>query len=502
MKKVCSIVSLCVCSLVSPALALCQSVPDTLSLNGLRVTDVTFKGTVEDSLLMNMRLSTSGMDIGGMDRVTIIPMLTDDFGNAYEFNPLVVDGKRRSRVAYREALLGGKAMSRNSAVSVNPVSSGGYLYNERLPLASWMKNSRLVLKSVCDCCGKNAPGTISTIADSLEFDLPAHRYVVRPRSNFVVPEAEPIKRRVESGNARLEFLSGKSTILPAYKNNQIELDKIGSMITSVLADSMSTVDLIVLKAYSSPEGSYASNARLAAARSVALKNYLEASYGLKGVRVETSSVPEDWDTLEALIRDSDLAQKQQFLDIIAENSNPDRREQLFKSVGKGVPYRRMLAELFPLLRRTDYQLSYSVKDFTVEQGREVIKTRPGQLSLNEMYHVANSYEIGSEEFKDVFDVAVRVFPEDPVANINAGAVALLRGDTLSASKYLSRVKDDPRAQNNLGVLYLLEGDLEQASRHLKEASSSGLSPEEVEHNNSELTRKERDNALFDKYTKQ
>ena len=162
----------------------------------------------------------------------------------------------------------------------------------------------------------------------------------------------------------------------------------------------------------------------------------------------------------------------------------------------------MLAELFPLLRRTDYQLSYSVKDFTVEQGREIIKTRPGQLSLNEMYHVANSYEIGSEEFKDVFDVAVRVFPEDPVANINAGAVALLRGDTLSASKYLSRVKEDPRAQNNLGVLYLLEGDLEQASRHLKEASSSGLSPEEVEHNNSELTRKERDNALFDKYTKQ
>lgn len=193
------------CSLVSPALALCQSVPDTLSLNGLRVTDVTFKGTVEDSLLMNMRLSTSGMDIGGMDRVTIIPMLTDDFGNAYEFNPLVVDGKRRSRVAYREALLGGKAMSRNSAVSVNPVSSGGYLYNERLPLASWMKNSRLVLKSVCDCCGKNAPGTISTIADSLEFDLPAHRYVVRPRSNLSFLKLNPLNVVWKVGMPALSF---------------------------------------------------------------------------------------------------------------------------------------------------------------------------------------------------------------------------------------------------------------------------------------------------------
>lgn len=495
MKKVYSIVLLCVFPLVSPDLALCQSVPDTLALNGLRISDVTFKGTTEDSLLMNMTLSTAGMDIGQMDRVTITPLLSDDSGNTYAFSPFVVEGKIRAKVSYRKALLEGSAMPRKGA------RSDEYSYKERISLVSWMRNSKLVVKSVCDCCGKNAPGTFSIIADSLVFDLPAHRYVVRPRTNFVVPEAEPIKRRMESGNAKLEFLSGKSNILPTYKNNQIELDKIGNMITSVLADSMSTVDFILLKAYSSPEGSYASNARLSSARSVALKKYLETTYALQGIRLETSFVPEDWETLEKLIRESNLSQKQKFLDIIAENSDPDRREQLFKTVSKGGPYRTMLTELFPLLRRTDYQLSYSVKDFTVEQGREVIKSRPGQLSLNEMYHVANSYETGSDEFKEVFDIAVRVFPEDPVANINAGAVALLRGDTLSASKYLLRVKEDPRAQNNLGAFYLLKGELEQAAYHLKGATAAGLFLEEIEHNFSELTRKERDNALFDKYMK-
>lgn len=495
MKKIFPIGLLGISLFIFPEMLFCQSVNDSLALNGLRISGVTFKGTTEDSLLMDMTLSTASMKLGKMDRVTITPMLMDNSGNTYEFKPFFVDGKTRAKVTYRNALLQGKAVSRKESHSKE------YIYKERLSLASWMKDSKLVLKSICSCCGKNASGSFSVIADSLVFDLPAQRYTMHPLGNFVVPEAEPIKRRMESGNAKLEFLSGKSNILPTYKNNQIELDKIGKMITTVLADSMATIDLVLLKAYSSPDGAYATNARLSAARSAALKSYLETTYALKGIRIETSSVPEDWELLEKLIRDSELPQKQQFLDIIAANSDPDRRERLFKTVAKGVPYRTMTTQFFPLLRRTDYQLSFSVKDFTVAQGREIIKIRPGQMSLNEMFHVANSYEIGGDDFKEVFDVAVRLFPEDPVANINAGAVALLRADTLSASRYLLRVKDDPRAQNNLGALYLLKGDLEQAAYYLKQASASGLSPDEVQHNLLELTRKERDNALFDKYMK-
>lgn len=481
--------------LILPELAVGQQVMDASALNGLKISEVAFKGTIEDSLLLDMKLSTAEMKLGKMDRVTITPLLMDDAGNTYTFSSFFVDGKIRARATYRDALL------RNKTVSRKDFETTEYIYKERLSLAPWMKHSKLVLKAVCDCCGKNAPGSLATVKDSLTFDLPAQRYVMHPQSNFITPEAEPIKRRMESGNAKLEFLTGKSDILPTYKNNKAELEKIGQVITNVLADSTAKVDLILLKAYSSPEGSYVANTRLSAARSAALKSYLETAYMLKGIRIESTSVPEDWDTLENMIRDSDIPQKQQFLDIIAKNTDFDRREKLFKTVAKGVPYRTMLTNLFPLLRRTDYQLSYSVKDFTVEQGREVIKTRPGQLSLNEMFHVANSYEMGSEEFRNVFDVAVQMFPEDPVANINAGAVALMRSDTLSATKYLLRVKEDPRAQNNLAVLYMLKGDLKQADYYLKQSAKATEGLKEAIHNRLELTRKEQDNALFDKYTK-
>lgn len=41
-----------------------------------------------------------------------------------------------------------------------------------------------------------------------------------------------------------------------------------------------------------------------------------------------------------------------------------------------------------------------------------------------MYLVANSYPKGGDDFIKVFDIAVRMYPDDEVANLNAAAVAL------------------------------------------------------------------------------
>ena len=52
---------------------------------------------------------------------------------------------------------------------------------------------------------------------------------------------------------------------------------------------------------------------------------------------------------------------------------------------------------------------YDVQAFNVAKAREVIKTRPQKLSLQEMYLVAQTYPKGSAEFNNVFDIAVRMF---------------------------------------------------------------------------------------------
>ena len=107
----------------------------------------------------------------------------------------------------------------------------------------------------------------------------------------------------------------------------------------------------------------------------------------------------------------------------------------------------------------------------------MIKKRPQNLSLNEMFMVANTYPKGSQEFIDIFESAVRIYPESEIANMNAATAALSRNDLVFAERYLERVKSDaclPEYNNAMGVLLLMKGEYESSEKYLKAAEQSGL----------------------------
>ena len=110
-----------------------------------------------------------------------------------------------------------------------------------------------------------------------------------------------------------------------------------------------------------------------------------------------------------------------------------------------------------------FNKTYTVVNFDVEQGRIIIRENPKYLSLNEMYQVANSYPKGSKDFVNVFDIAVRMYPTDAVANLNAGAVALSQKDLNAAVKFMEKA-DHNTAEfiNNTGVYNFLNGDINRA----------------------------------------
>ena len=92
----------------------------------------------------------------------------------------------------------------------------------------------------------------------------------------------------------------------------------------------------------------------------------------------------------------------------------------------GELYNNMVRNLFPSLRHSDYKIIYSVREFTIGEIKEIIKKHPQQLSLQERYLLSNTYETGSREFNDIYKLAVRMFPDDPTANLNASSIALNR----------------------------------------------------------------------------
>lgn len=74
----------------------------------------------------------------------------------------------------------------------------------------------------------------------------------------------------------------------------------------------------------------------------------------------------------------------------------------------------------------------------------------------------------------MLDLAARLFPDSPEANINAAAVALTKGETAKARRYLERFATLPMAYNNMGILCLQEGNRDKAEVYLTMAAATGI----------------------------
>lgn len=152
----------------------------------------------------------------------------------------------------------------------------------------------------------------------------------------------------------------------------------------------------------------------------------------------------------------------------------DAKEQALKRIANGEVFRGLLQEVFPALRHSDYVVQYIVRGFEVKEAKALVRTNPGQLSLQELFLVAQTYPAGSEDFNEIFDIAVRLFPDDPTANLNAASIALNRKDWTAARRYLDRAdKSRPETLNNLGALAEGEQRPEEAISLYRQAVAKG-----------------------------
>ena len=88
--------------------------------------------------------------------------------------------------------------------------------------------------------------------------------------------------------------------------------------------------------------------------------------------------------------------------------------------------------------------------------------------------LAQTYESGSEEFNELFETAVRMYPDDPVANLNAANSAILRKDYRRALRYLEKAGNLPEAIYARGALEVFMDDYDAARPYLKEAMKQGI----------------------------
>lgn len=80
--------------------------------------------------------------------------------------------------------------------------------------------------------------------------------------------------------------------------------------------------------------------------------------------------------------------------------------------------------------------------------------------------------LGSEKYNEVFEIAVRMFPEDPVSNLNAANTAIQRGQLDQAERYLQKAAEGDEKQLARASILMLRGDLDGAEKILNTLQNS------------------------------
>lgn len=433
---------------------------------------------VGDQFVMEMDIKISGKMLHSRMGMVLTPVLESD-SNTVRLPELIINGKLRD-ISYIRSMRSKKnAKKPYRVIRVNRRTDEHVAYRAQIPYQSWMNDARLNLMQ--DLVGPAGD------RQSLRIEMPTQLQVNEPQAVaqlrtffvpqvcYITPEVEQVKSRNEQGSAYLDFPSGKSFIMTDYKRNGAELAKVRHIVEQVRYDKNVTITGVHIQGAASPEGTYQTNERLSKERAFSFATYLQGLYDIPRSLYKVDWIGEDWAGLEKLVEGSDMADKYLVLNIISNVGVFDGREADLMNLGGGHAYKFMKERFFPQLRRVSYRVDYTVRPFSIEEGRQIITTRPEQLSLSEMFRIANSYDPGSAQYTDAFRVAAQYYPGDIIANVNAAAAAITAGDRASARAYLEPFATSPESWNNLGALYMMDGDLDTAQRYFEKAALTGNS---------------------------
>lgn len=461
-----------------------------------------------DSLCIVMKLDVSAVQVTPSVSFTFTPVLRSK-GKLMVLPPVVVTGKRRARFDSREIIFSQPPGYQKPVKTIygNSRERGNIIdYRVSVPYGLWMEHASLALmQEVKDCCDMQLLSVdnlirdlaISGIAIPVQGDVymagtgagtggigianPCPPSPYTDMVSYLEPDIEAEKHRTGSATLYIDYLTDRYELQPDYRNNKKELQKLNSLMAPLRPEQKQTrIENIRICGYASPEGKYDHNEALSSNRARYFMNYMLDTYSLHESQIHVSWVPEDWATLVRLVEQKQPFGYKEILDVIRAVPTFDKRERKLAGILGGKPYTYLLENIYPLLRRIEVTVNYNVENVTTEQAAELIYTRPQMLSLQEMYRVARYYRPGTEQYREIYEIAAHHFPDDTVAAVNAASAEILTGDLVSARTRLERYKDDARAWNNLGMVAFIQGDMDEAAAWFRKAL--GVEPHKARKN--------------------
>lgn len=458
------------CTLLFSVSGLKAQMVNVTTQDNLRVEDFQFTkegNTVQGSGVLNL----DNVRLGSAQMLILTPVIrSEDNTKFHRFQPIVFTGASRDRTLQRAIDWEGFKFEETPQLVMRRTNKRPQTVPITLtaPYEEWFRGSELVFLETKSGCAYTTMNDTEYRALS-----PVLPKIVEPvyEYSYVTPPVEEVKQRSESHAARLNFEVGKSVILRDFKNNAEVLSDVDKVVNEIRNDENLTETDFHITGYASPEGNEQSNMKLSENRAKAFVTYLTERYNVPRSSVKIDWRGEDWEGLKKVVQESNMSNKNEILDVLNE-SNVAQRKNKLKQLNGGQTYKMLLQDYYPQLRRNDYTIAFVAKKFSIDEAKTQIRTKPQYLSLNEMFLVANTYPKNSKEFKEVFDIASRMYPDNPVAQLNTGAMELETGAVDNAIRRLEGI-NLPEAWNNLGVAYAQKGDYQKAQEYLNRAVQAG-----------------------------
>lgn len=148
----------------------------------------------------------------------------------------------------------------------------------------------------------------------------------------------------------IHFPVNQSFVIYDFPSNEDFFSALHAGLLDVSRGQLRRVDSIVVVGYSSPDGSYARNEKLASERAGKVKRYLHSL--LPNVPVAIRAVPEDWNGLAELVVQNGFDKAERVVDICSMDASPEVKERKLRAL-PGKVYKRLCKDYLPALRRTE-----------------------------------------------------------------------------------------------------------------------------------------------------
>lgn len=288
--------------------------------------------------------------------------------------------------------------------------------------------------------------------DELTFYISSLSGLLDDRIKYRMLVLERVVR--DNTKALIDFHQGSSQVDTSLGDNASELRRVRKCIDDIVARDGLELDSLVIVASCSPEGSYANNRRLSAARSQAVKDYIR-DFVPEDWRdsLVASELPENWEQLEKLVaNDTVLSEtsRKKILAAILEDEDPDVTEA---GISRFAEYRYLREKVYPKLR----SVSFDFHMHRIGMKKDTVHTT----------EVDTVYMAGVQAIRDM-DYKKAVYLLRPYDDYNA-ALAFMSADyNHSALDVLSRLDDtDPKVCYLKAMVLSRLGQQEEAQKYYR-----------------------------------